>query len=45
MRMLLISLILWVLPSLLLLALSLTSADKQGPPLEAYDRQFGRATL
>jgi hypothetical protein len=41
----LISLILWVLPSLVLLALSLTTVDKQGPPLEAYDRLLGRSTL
>jgi hypothetical protein len=41
MRMLLISLIIWVLPSLLLFTLSL-HADKDGPPLERYGRPFGR---
>jgi hypothetical protein len=45
MQMTLISLILWVLPSLLFLTLSLTVTDAQGPPLEAYGRPLGRAAL
>jgi hypothetical protein len=40
MRLLLISLIIWVLPNLLLFALSL-QADKYGPPLERYGRPLG----
>jgi hypothetical protein len=40
MRILWISMILWLLPNLLLLALSL-QAEKKGPPLERYGRTFG----
>jgi hypothetical protein len=44
MQMILISLILWVLPSLVLLALSF-HADKDGPALERYGRPFGPAII
>jgi len=45
MRMLLISFLMWVLPSLVLLALNLTATDIQGPLLEACGRRFGCPTL